>query len=200
MNENFKTLSRLSLMLLLVILIGCQEEEELPMENQFDGGLVENGNFESGADGWLFFPNGGTADLDNTLSIDLDPNSAKILTNGPSNPAIKQERIGIDTVQAGDEVLIQFDHIGSVEGAGGFLNLLLFVERAEGEAGDPITHIFEPKPMLSDNWSTYSVSYTIPGNAVVSGGISFLIEAVCGGDAGCQVSANVDNVIVRLNK
>ena len=187
------------ILFLLVSLIACNEEEELPMETNFDSGLAINGNFESGTEGWLFFPNGGTAELDNTLSNGEDANSAKVFTGGASNPGIKQERIGIDVVQAGDVVQLQFDHIGSVEGEGGFFNLLLFVERAEGEAGDPITHIFDPKPILADSWSTYTGTYTIPNNAVVTGGISFLIESVCGGDAGCSVMANVDNVIVTLN-
>ena len=96
-------------------------------------------------------------------------------------------------------VQIEFDHIGSNEGEGGFFNLLLFVELAEGEPGAPITHIFDPAPTLTNSWSTFTGTYTIPNNAPVTGGISFLIESVCGGAAGCSVSANVDNVSVILN-
>ena len=199
MNKIFENIQWILLSLLFAFLIGCSDDEMPITELPFDGGLVVNGNFESSPDGWLFFPNGGTSEFDNTLSNGEDPNSAKIVTNGLSNPAIKQERIGIGTVEAGDEVQIQFDHIGSNEGVGGFFNLLLFVELAEGEPGTPITHIFEPKPVLTDSWSTFSASYTIPVNAPVTGGISFLIESVCGGDVGCSVSANVDNVIITLN-
>ncbi len=36
------------------------------------------------------------------------------------------------------------------------------------------------------------------GGTDVSEGISFLIEAVCGGDAGCSVTANIDNVSVTV--
>lgn len=188
------------LLLLLVTFLGCKDDEETPpAETAFHGGLAENGNFEAGTDGWIFFPNGGTAELDNTVSNGSDGNSAKIATKGASNPGIKQERIGIGVVKPGDEVRIQFDHKGSYEGEGGFFNLLLFVERAEGETGDPITHIFDPRPTLTDSWTTFTATYTIPNNAVVSGGISFLIESVCGGASGCAVSANVDNVIVTLN-
>lgn len=200
MKKLLKNINRVLLLLLFVSVIACSDDDETtPTVPSFDGGLAANGNFESGTDGWLFFPNGATAELDNTLSNGEDANSAKIVTNGASNPGIKQERIGIDTVQAGDVVQIQFDHIGSVEGEGGFFNLLLFVERAEGEVGAPITHVFDPQPTLTDSWSTFTATYTIPGNAVVTGGISFLIESVCGGAAGCSVSANVDNVIVTLN-
>lgn len=194
-----KNMNRLLMLLFVVFLIACSDEETPPMMSSFDGGLAVNGNFESGTDGWLFFPNGGTAELDTDLSNGEDPNSAKIFTGGPSNPGVKLERIGIDVVQAGDEVQIQFDHIGSVEGVGGIFNVLLFVERAEGEVGDPITHVFDPKPTLSDSWSTFSATYTIPNNAVVTGGISLLIESVCGGDTGCSVMANVDNVIITHN-
>jgi hypothetical protein len=162
--------------------------------------LASNGDFESGdgTEGWLFFENGGTAEVDNTLSNGGNA-SAKIATNGASNPGIKQERIGVGAVQAGDVVQIQFDHIGSVTEPGAVFNVLLFVERAEGEAGDPITHIFDPRPTLTGSWSTFTATYTIPESASVTGGISFLIESVCGGDAGCEVSANVDNVSVTLN-
>ena len=54
--------------------------------------LAANGNFEAGdgTEGWIFFNNGGTAAVDNTLSNGGGMNSAKIATNGPSNPGIKQ--------------------------------------------------------------------------------------------------------------
>ena len=169
-----------------------------PNDENDPNNIATNGNFENGEEGWLFFENGGIAELDNTLS-NGGSNSAKVATSGPSNPGIKQERIGIGTVEAGDVVQIQFDHIGSVTEPGAVFNVLLFVERAEGEAGDPITHIFDPRPTLSDSWSTFTATYTIPNDASVTGGISFLIESVCGGDAGCEVSANVDNVSVTLN-
>lgn len=200
--NRFTVSSWVVLMFLSVTLFSCKEDEKKPLpeeEASFDGGLVTNGNFESGMEGWLFFENGGVAELDNTMSNGSDANSAKVATNGPSNPGIKQERIGIGEVKPGDVVELQFDHKGSTEGTGGFFNVLLFVERAEGEPGDPITHIFDPKPTLTDSWSTFKAQYTIPDGAVVSGGISFLIESVCGGDFGCGVSANVDNVVVRLN-
>ncbi len=199
MNILIENIQRVLFWVLLASVIGCSDEDTSITEPLFDGGLAVNGNFESGPDGWLFFPNGGTSELDNMLSNGGDENSAKIVTDGLSNPAIKQERIGIGTVQAGDEVHIQFDHIGSNEGEGRFFNLLLFVELANGEPGTPITHIFDPRPTLTTTWSTFTGTYTIPNNAPVTGGISFLIESVCGGGAGCRVSANVDNVIIRLN-
>ncbi|MEQ9168636.1 MAG: carbohydrate binding domain-containing protein, partial [Fulvivirga sp.] len=163
-------------------------------------GILTNGNFETGdATGWSLFTNGGTAEIDNTTN-NGGSFSGKLATNGASNPGFKQERVGIGTVQAGDVVQVSFDHIGSATAPeGGVFNVLLFVERAEGESGDPITHIFDPRPSLSGTWSTFTATYTIPGGASVTGGLSILIEAVCGGAPGCSVSANIDNVSIVLN-
>ncbi len=164
--------------------------------------ILTNGDFESGSgdgNGWLSFNNGGTAAFDNTIN-NGGSFSGKLATNGASNPGFKQERVGIGTVQAGDVVQVSFDHIGSLTAPeGGVFNVLLFVERAEGEPGDPITHIFDPRPTLSDTWSTFTATYNIPSGASVTGGISILIESVCGGAPGCSVSANIDNVSVVLN-
>ncbi|WP_242120020.1 carbohydrate binding domain-containing protein [Aestuariivivens sediminicola] len=158
--------------------------------------LAANGDFETGDDtGWLLFQNGGTAVIDNSLS-NGGSWSGKIETNGPSNPAFKQEAIGAGTVAAGNTVTVTFDHIGSTAGEGGVFNVLLF---GEGAGGASFTHVFNPAPILSGSWTTFSGSFTIPGGTDVSGGISFLIETVCGGATGCSVSANIDNVSVTLN-
>ncbi len=57
-----------------------------------------------------------------------------------------------------------------------------------------------PAPALGADWSTFTGSFTIPGGTDVSQGISFLIEPVSGGDVGCSVVANIDNVSVVLNQ
>lgn len=158
--------------------------------------LASNGTFETGTDsGWIRFQNGGTAVLDNSIS-NGGSWSGKLATGGASNPAFKQEAIGAGTVAAGNTVTIKFDHIGSVDGEGGVFNVLLF---GEGAGGASFTHVFNPAPVLSGSWSTFTGSFTIPAGTDVSGGISFLIETVCGGAAGCSVSANIDNVSVTLN-
>ena len=161
------------------------------------GDLVSNGDFETGTDScWNVFQNGGTAVLDNTIS-NGGTWSGKLATNGPSNPAFKQEGIGVGTVIAGDVVQITFDHIGSVVQPGAVFNVLLFGEGAA--PGASFTHVFSPAPALTGSWTTFTGTFTIPAGTDVTGGISFLIEAVCGGDAGCSVSANIDNVSVTLN-
>ena len=160
------------------------------------GNLAANGDFETGDDtGWLLFQNGGTAALDNSIN-NGGSWSGRLATGGPSNPAFKQERIGAGTVSAGDVVQVQFDHIGSVVQPGAVFNVLLF---GEGAAGASFTHVFNPAPTLSGSWTTFTATFTIPGGTDVSEGISFLIEAVCGGDPGCSVTANIDNVSVTLN-
>ncbi|NNC61096.1 MAG: hypothetical protein HKO11_02080, partial [Eudoraea sp.] len=158
--------------------------------------LAADGDFESGmANPWLLFQNGGTAAFDNTVN-NGGTWSGRLATGGPSNPAFKQERIGASTVAATDVVQIQFDHIGSVVQPGAVFNVILF---GEGSAGASFTHVFNPAPSLSGSWTTFTGTFTIPGGTDVSEGISFLIEAVCGGDAGCSVIANIDNVSVTLN-
>ncbi len=160
------------------------------------GELALNGDFETGDDtGYQLFQNGGSAALDNTIN-NGGSWSGRIATNGPSNPAFKQERIGSGTVQAGDVVQIQFDHIGTIVQPGAVFNVLLF---GEGAGGASFTHVFSPAPALSGTWTTFTGSFTIPNGTDVSEGISFLIEGVCGGDAGCSVTANIDNISVTLN-
>ena len=121
--------------------------------------------------------------------------SAKISTNGPSNPAIKQERFGAGVVKAGDVIEVKFDHRGSITQPGAVFNVLLFGETANGAS---FTQVFDPRPALTDTWTTFTATYTIPAGTNVSEGLSLLIESVCGGDAGCSVSANVDNVSVTV--
>ena len=79
---------------------------------------------------------------------------------------------------------------------GAVFNVLLF---GEGTAGASFTHVFNPAPTLTDSWTSFTGTFTIPAGTDVSGGISFLIETVCGGDVGCSVSANIDNVSITLN-
>jgi hypothetical protein len=157
--------------------------------------LAANGDFENGTTGWMLFQNGGTAAIDNTVN-NGGTKSGKLTTGGASNPAFKQERIGAGTVKGGDVVRIKFDHKGTVVPPGGVLNVLLF---GEGAAGASFTHVFSPAPTLGSTFTTFTGTFTIGAGVDVSQGISFLIEAVCGGDAGCSVTANIDNVSVVLN-
>jgi len=161
--------------------------------------IAVNGDFEANngdGSGWMFFPNaGGTAEIDAAVN-NGGSYSAKIATNGASNPGIKQERIGGGVVVGGDVVQVSFDHIGAVGGEGGVFSVILF---GEGNGGVSFTHVFSPAPTLGETWSTYTATFTIPGGADVTEGVSLLIETVCGGAAGCTVSANVDNVSVIVN-
>lgn len=158
--------------------------------------LASNGDFETGTDsGWLRFQNGGTSVLDNTTN-NGGSWSGRLATAGASNPAFKQERIGAGTVKAGDVVRVRFDHKGSLVQPGAVFSVSLF---GEGASGASFTHVFNPAPSPSATWSTFTGTYTIPSGTDVSQGISFLIEAVCGGSSGCSVTANIDNVSVVLN-
>jgi hypothetical protein len=160
--------------------------------------LLSNGNFETGTDsGWIRFQNGGTSVLDSsTPNNGAGTWSGKLATGGPSNPAFKQERFGAGIAKAGDVVQVKFDHKGTVVPPGGVFNVLLF---GEGAAGASFTNVFNPAPTLGAGWTTFTATYTIAAGKDVSQGLSLLIEAVCGGDAGCSVSVNIDNVSVILN-
>lgn len=157
--------------------------------------IETNGDFEAGTTGWTLFQNGGTAAIDNTIN-NGGTASGKLATGGPSNPAFKQERIGAGTVKAGDVVQIKFDHKGAIVQPGAVFNVLLF---GEGASGASFTHVFNPAPVPGTNWTTFTGTFTISAGTDVSQGVSFLIEAVCGGDTGCSVTANIDNVSVTLN-
>ncbi len=158
--------------------------------------IETNGNFESGTTGWMLFQNGGTAAFDNTVN-NGGTSSGKLATGGPSNPAFKQERIGAGTVKAGDVVQVKFDLKGAVVQPGAVFNVLLFGEGAG--PGASFTYVFNPAPVLGASWTTFTGAFTIAAGKDVSSGISVLIEAVCGGDAGCSVIANIDNLTVTLN-
>lgn len=173
-----------------------EPEPEPEPEPVFDGGLITNGDFETGdTTGFDFFENGGTVEIDDSLS-NGGTFSGRIVTNGASNPAIKQERIGGGVVQAGDVIQVNFDHIGVAVEPGAVFNVLLF---GETPAGASFTHFFDPAPVLQNQWTSYTGTFTIPANTDVSDGISVLIEGVCGGGAGCSVTLNIDNLSVFLN-
>ncbi|MFT5251434.1 MAG: hypothetical protein ACI87N_000413 [Flavobacteriales bacterium] len=159
-------------------------------------GIAQNGDFETGVlSGWLTFQNGGISRLDNTVN-NGGTWSGKLETNGPSNPAFKQEAIGAGVVKSGDLITIKFDVKGALTQPGAVFNVLLF---GEGANGASFTKVFNPAPTVTNAWTTFTGTYTIGATTDVSKGISFLIEAVCGADAGCKVSANIDNVSVKIN-
>lgn len=162
------------------------------------GNLANNGDFETGdATGWELFQNGGSSSIDNTMSNGGGSSSGRLVINAPGNPALKQNFLGAGTVTNGDVVQVQFDHIGALVPPGAVFNVLLFGEQAG--AGASFTHVFNPGPALTGSWTTFTGTFTIPDGLDVTAGVSLLIEAVCGGDSGCSVTANIDNLSVTLN-
>ncbi len=160
------------------------------------GNIAVNGNFDTGAASpWLLFDNGGTAQLDNTLSNSASW-SAKLSVNGGGNPGIKQEAIAAGSVAAGQTINISFDYTGAFTGEGALLQAGLF---GEGASGASFTEWLTVPASAAPNssWQTYTGSYTIPTGTDVSNGISFLIQAVSGGSSTANI--NIDNVVVTLN-
>lgn len=159
--------------------------------------IAVNGDFETGDDtGWMIFPNGGTAQLDNTISNGGSWSGLISVGDSGGNPGFKQERIGTGEVAAGDVIQVSFDVIGSISQPGAVVNVLLF---GEGSTEVSFTHVLNPGPELSDTWQTFTGSYTIPPGTDVADGISVLIEGVCGAVAGCGVNMNIDNLEVIIN-
>ncbi|WP_353778963.1 carbohydrate binding domain-containing protein [Winogradskyella sp. 3972H.M.0a.05] len=159
--------------------------------------IATNGDFETGDDtGWMLFPNGGTATLDNSMNNGGAWSGRIVVGESGGNPGFKQERIGQGTVAAGDVIQLSFDHIGTISQPGAVVNVLLF---GEGSSEVSFTHVFNPGPDVSGSWQTFTGTFTIPNGADVSEGISFLIEGVCGAVAGCGVTMNIDNVSVIVN-
>lgn len=192
--NKFSKVATLACISLYFLACDDSETEKKVVPDELES-IATNGNFETGTDGgWIRFQNRGTAVLDNTVS-NGGTWSGKLSANGPSNPAFKQERIGVGIVKAGDTVNIKFDHKGIMNQPGAVFNVLLFVEGNSSV----VTHVFNPAPNLETIWNTFTRTYRIPPGTDVTGGISFLIEAVCGGDSGCSVVANIDNVSVVLN-
>ncbi|MFD0862898.1 carbohydrate binding domain-containing protein [Sungkyunkwania multivorans] len=156
-------------------------------------GLITNGDFETGdTTGWLFFDNGGSAIVTNE-----DQNggsfSAKITSGPTNNPGIKVERFAAGQVSAGQTIEVTFDSRAEALVDGAVINAFLFSETTNG---DPATLHNLGAVSTANTWSTNTLSTTIGPD--VSGGISLLIEVVCGGAASCNGVVYIDNVTVNV--
>ncbi len=152
---------------------------------------IVNGDFETGdTTGWLFFDNGGA-----TAITDTDNNggiySAKI-TSGPSNnPGIKQERFGVGIILPNQEYEVKLD--SKVESLldGAIVNVLAFSESSTIGAG-AVLHNLGSVNVAAGSWNMNTFTFTTAAD--VSGGVSLLIEVVCGGAVTCEGIVFFDNV------
>ncbi|MBT8062211.1 MAG: hypothetical protein KJO85_05960, partial [Gammaproteobacteria bacterium] len=157
--------------------------------------LANNGDFELGTfDCWDLFPGNGTIEADNTENNTIGGTWSAHLVAGPgNNPVIKQSFLAAGVVQPGDTVNISFDMKGAAL-AGGVIFPELISEGAGGQSsGQLLDTIVAP----TADWTTYF--YTPMAGADVSGGITFQIAVVCGGDNSCSNDVFIDNVSIIIS-
>ena len=166
------------------------------------GDFIANGDFEANNGdgcGWLFFDvnttNGGESVVSSAES-NGGTYSAKI-TSGPfNNPGIKNERFGAGTISPNQALNVSLDSKVESLVDGALVNVLAFSESAVN--GEPaILHNLGSINIAPGAWNTNTFTFTTGGT--VSGGVSLLIEVVCGGATTCEGIVYIDNVSVTVN-
>ena len=166
------------------------------------GDFIANGDFEANNGdgcGWLFFDvnttNGGESVVSSAES-NGGTYSAKI-TSGPfNNPGIKNERFGAGTISPNQALNVSLDSKVESLVDGAVVNVLAFSESAVN--GEPaILHNLGSINVAPGAWNTNTFTFTTGGT--VSGGVSLLIEVVCGGATTCEGIVYIDNVSVTVN-
>ena len=166
------------------------------------GDFIANGDFEANNGdgcGWLFFDvnttNGGESVVSSAES-NGGTYSAKI-TSGPfNNPGIKNERFGAGTISPNQALNVSLDSKVESLVDGAVVNVLAFSESAVN--GEPaILHNLGSINIAPGAWNTNTFTFTTGGT--VSGGVSLLIEVVCGGATTCEGIVYIDNVSVTVN-
>jgi hypothetical protein len=153
--------------------------------------LITNGGFESGDASWLLFNNGGTTSISSTEN-NGGTKSAKIESGQFDNPGIKQERFGVGTVLANTQYEVKFDVKQQALLDGAVVNAFVF---SESSGPNPaVQHPLTPVTLSAGNWSSNTLTFTTAAD--VSGGISLLIEVVCGGAGTCNGVVFIDNVSI----
>lgn len=160
------------------------------------GDFIADGDFEANSSCWALFDNGGAASISATVSNGGGTRSGQITSGTGANPGIKQERFGIGTVMPNTTYVVSFDIKADASDPladGAILNAFMFSEPAEGSTDPAVQHVLvQADGAVSTNWETRT--YTFTTAASVGGGVSFLIELVCGGAATCGGTINIDNV------
>jgi len=159
------------------------------------GEFVINGDFETGdVTGWLFFDNGGT-----TSVSDAESNggtfSARVTSGTGNNPGIKQERFGAGTITANQQIKVTLDSKVESLAAGAIVNVLAFSESSTEGVGATL-HNLGSVNTAAGSWNSNEFTFTTAAD--VSGGVSLLIEVVCGGASDCNGVVFFDNVSVTI--
>ena len=161
------------------------------------GEFITDGGFEANAGCWQLIDNGGTTTISTTIN-NGGSNSGQIKTTPGSNPALKQERFGIGTIQPNTTYVVQFDiqaNASDMPANGAVFQAFTFSEPAEGSTDPAVQHVLVAgDASFPTTWNSRTYTFTTAGN--VDGGVSLLMEMVCGGVAGCTGTINIDNVSI----
>lgn len=166
-----------------------------------DGNYITNGDFETGDEtAWLFFDsettNGGTSVISNTENNTAGGTfSARVQSGQGNNPGIKQERFGAGSIQPNQQLTVQLDSKIASFIDGAVVNVLAFSESAI-EGNPAVLHNLGTINSAAGAWNTNTYNFTTAGD--VSGGVSILMEVVCGGADSCEGIVFFDNVSVRV--
>ncbi|MCZ8020748.1 MAG: PKD domain-containing protein [Cyclobacteriaceae bacterium] len=151
--------------------------------------FITNGGFELGDNNWLLFNNGGTTSINSTEN-NGGTKSAKIESGKFDNPGVKQERFAVGTVLPNTQYEVKFDVKQQTLVDGAVVNAFVFSET--NTTNPAVQHSLTPITLSQGNWSSNTLTFTTAAD--VTGGISLLIEVVCGGADSCNGVVFIDNV------
>jgi len=162
------------------------------------GEFIVDGDFEANEGCWELIDNGGTTTISTTIGN--GGNSGQIKTFPTRNPALKQTRFGAGVIQPNTAYVVTFDiqaNSGDLPADGAVFQVFAFSEPAEGSA-DPATQhpLVTGDATFPTSWESRSYTFTTAAN--VDGGVSLLLELVCGGAGTCTGTVNIDNVSVKV--
>ena len=173
---------------------GCADTTTCP--DAPAGELLFNGDFEACDCDWQLLDAVGS-----TISTSINNGGSKSgQIQGRAGVAVglKQERLGVGTIQPNTTYIVTYDIKASgAFGEGGVFKAFTFSEPAEGTDTGATLHILtDGTTSMSSNWESKSYEFTTPGTAAqVAGGLSFLIEIV---NSTANAAINIDNVVLKI--
>jgi hypothetical protein len=173
---------------------GCADTTTCP--DAPAGELLFNGDFEACDCDWQLLDAVGS-----TISTSINNGGSKSgQIQGRAGVAVglKQERLGVGTIQPNTTYIVTYDIKASgAFGEGGVFKAFTYSEPAEGTDTGATLHILtDGTTSMSSNWESKSYEFTTAATAAqVAGGVSFLIEIV---NSVANAAINIDNVVLKI--